>query len=97
MSGMTVTGIYSTGHPQESGAFRWNSGDYFFVNSMRDIHLGQLVLSGDFCQLPPVPDADQGVPIPATFAFDAKSWNLCVGKPIVLQKVFRQKDQSASW
>ena len=55
----------------------------------------QLVLSGDFCQLPPVPDKDiKGAQIPACFAFDAESWNRCVGDPIVLKKVFRQKDQS---
>lgn len=54
----------------------------------------QLVLSGDFCQLPPVPDRDaRGAPIPATFAFDAECWDECVGKPICLKKVFRQKDQ----
>lgn len=33
--------------------------------------------------------------IPATFAFDAKSWPHCVGKPVLLKKVFRQRDQSA--
>ncbi len=51
------------------------------------------MLSGDFCQLPPVPDREKGVEIPATFAFDAKSWDACVGRPVVLKKVFRQKDQ----
>ncbi|OBZ79224.1 ATP-dependent DNA helicase PIF1 [Grifola frondosa] len=40
----------------------------------------QLVLSGDFCQLPPVPDQVKDAQIPATFAFDSKSWS-------------RQKDQ----
>ncbi|PSS37108.1 hypothetical protein PHLCEN_2v981 [Hermanssonia centrifuga] len=53
----------------------------------------QLVLSGDFCQLPPVPDQNKGIQIAATFAFEADSWNRCVGKPIVLKKVFRQKEQ----
>ncbi|KAI0344111.1 hypothetical protein BDW22DRAFT_1327918, partial [Trametopsis cervina] len=51
------------------------------------------VLSGDFCQLPPVPDKEGNTVLPATFAFDAKSWNQCIGKPVVLKKVFRQKDQ----
>lgn len=32
--------------------------------------------------------------MPVTFAFDAKTWNTCVGRPITLTKVFRQKDQS---
>ncbi|KAI0733984.1 hypothetical protein C8Q72DRAFT_771378, partial [Fomitopsis betulina] len=49
------------------------------------------VLSGDFCQLPPVPDRDKPA---ATFAFDAESWDACVGKPVILHKVFRQKDQA---
>ncbi|KAI0666295.1 hypothetical protein C8Q78DRAFT_984565, partial [Trametes maxima] len=53
------------------------------------------VLSGDFCQLPPVPDkSGTGAQIPATFAFDAKSWNRCVGPPVILTQVFRQKDQA---
>ncbi|KAI0724206.1 hypothetical protein C8T65DRAFT_563301, partial [Cerioporus squamosus] len=52
------------------------------------------VLSGDFCQLPPVPDKSAtGAQIPACFAFDSDAWKRCVGPPIVLQKVFRQKDQ----
>ncbi|EPT04425.1 hypothetical protein FOMPIDRAFT_1093749, partial [Fomitopsis schrenkii] len=49
------------------------------------------VLSGDFCQLPPVPDRDKQS---ATFAFDAESWDACVGQPVILHKVFRQKDQA---
>ncbi|KAH9945603.1 hypothetical protein B0H21DRAFT_694015 [Amylocystis lapponica] len=53
----------------------------------------QLVLSGDFCQLPPVPDRVNGVAVEPTFAFDADSWNQCVGPPVVLKRVFRQKDQ----
>ncbi|KAI1797549.1 PIF1-like helicase-domain-containing protein [Ganoderma leucocontextum] len=54
----------------------------------------QVVLSGDFCQLPPVPDKSAtGAQIPACFAFDSESWPRCVGDPIVLKKVFRQKDQ----
>ncbi|KAI8995451.1 hypothetical protein BD414DRAFT_409642, partial [Trametes punicea] len=52
------------------------------------------VLSGDFCQLPPVPDkSGTGAQIPATFAFDAESWSRCVGPPVVLMRVFRQRDQ----
>lgn len=52
----------------------------------------QLILSGDFFQLPPVPDQHNGVPIPATYAFDALTWQTCIGKPVVLSRVFRQKD-----
>lgn len=55
----------------------------------------QLVVSGDFCQLPPVPDRDKnGVPMPAIFAFEARSWTRCIPRPVVLIKVFRQKEQS---
>jgi len=55
----------------------------------------QLILSGDFCQLPPVPDrGPRGEEIPATFAFEANSWNRCVGQPMNLTQVFRQKDQA---
>ncbi|KAL5495571.1 hypothetical protein ACEPAI_1034 [Sanghuangporus weigelae] len=53
----------------------------------------QLVLSGDFYQLPPVPDQLGGVMLPIKFAFEAVSWNKCVGSPIILQKVFRQEDK----
>lgn len=50
------------------------------------------MLSGDFFQLPPVPDQNNGVPMPATYAFDAETWQQCVGRPVVLSRVFRQKD-----
>ncbi|KAG7099567.1 hypothetical protein E1B28_001399 [Marasmius oreades] len=54
----------------------------------------QLILSGDFCQLPPVPSrGQQGSSKESCFTFEARSWEECVGPPIVLQKVFRQKDQ----
>ena len=62
-------------------------------NLWSTLSTAQLVLSGDFCQLPPVPDRANGAQQPPTFAFDAKSWERCVGKPVVLTKVFRQKDQ----
>ncbi|KAG9223170.1 hypothetical protein CCMSSC00406_0000141 [Pleurotus cornucopiae] len=53
-----------------------------------------LILSGDFCQLPPVPNAGKdGQKVPVAFAFEAESWDRCVGRPITLTKVFRQKDQ----
>ncbi|KAF8640863.1 hypothetical protein AX17_000511 [Amanita inopinata Kibby_2008] len=55
----------------------------------------QLVLSGDFCQLPPVPGRNaKGEEIIPTFAFEADSWAACVGQPINLMQVFRQKDQA---
>lgn len=48
----------------------------------------QLVITGDFFQLPPVPDNNRM----AKFAFDANSWNTCITHTIGLTKVFRQKD-----
>jgi ATP-dependent DNA helicase PIF1 len=54
----------------------------------------QLIISGDFFQLPPVPDIRDGLEVPSTFAFDAKSWPKCVGHPVFLTKVFRQDSQS---
>lgn len=54
----------------------------------------QLVLSGDFCQLPPVPGRGKnGIQIPSTFAFEAESWSRCIKQPIILSRVFRQKEQ----
>ncbi|ESK98247.1 dna repair and recombination protein pif1 [Moniliophthora roreri MCA 2997] len=66
------------------------------IREKKDLPFGgmQLVLSGDFCQLPPVPDRDKsGAQAQSRFAFEADSWNSCIGPPIVLQKVFRQKEQ----
>jgi ATP-dependent DNA helicase PIF1 len=48
----------------------------------------QLVITGDFFQLPPVPERDRL----AKFAFDATTWNTCIEHTILLTDVFRQKD-----
>jgi len=48
----------------------------------------QLVVTGDFFQLPPVPEKNQV----AKFAFDAATWNTCIEHTILLTHVFRQKD-----
>ena len=49
----------------------------------------QLVITGDFFQLPPVPDAEgQGT----KFAFEACSWPRSVRHTVLLTEVFRQKD-----
>lgn len=51
----------------------------------------QLVITGDFFQLPPVPDFNQksrGV----KFAFDATTWGTAIHHTIGLTEVFRQKD-----
>lgn len=48
----------------------------------------QLVITGDFFQLPPVPDSNRE----AKFAFSAATWNTAVEHTILLTQVFRQKD-----
>lgn len=48
----------------------------------------QLVICGDFFQLPPV--AKNGDHM--TFAFDALTWRKCIQKQVTLTKVFRQKE-----
>jgi ATP-dependent DNA helicase PIF1 len=48
----------------------------------------QLVVTGDFFQLPPVPEKDRI----AKFSFDAATWNTCIEHTVLLTHVFRQKD-----
>jgi ATP-dependent DNA helicase PIF1 len=48
----------------------------------------QLVITGDFFQLPPVPDKGKA----AKFAFDAATWNTTIEHTILLTHIFRQKD-----
>jgi ATP-dependent DNA helicase PIF1 len=48
----------------------------------------QLVITGDFFQLPPVPEKGKS----AKFAFDAATWNTTIEHTILLTHVFRQKD-----
>lgn len=48
----------------------------------------QLVITGDFFQLPPVPDSGKI----AKFSFDAATWNTSIEHTIGLTQVFRQKD-----
>ncbi|PGH03558.1 ATP-dependent DNA helicase PIF1 [Blastomyces parvus] len=48
----------------------------------------QLVVTGDFFQLPPVPDSTKL----AKFAFSASTWNTTIQHTILLTHVFRQKD-----
>ena len=48
----------------------------------------QIVITGDFFQLPPVPDSGKI----ARFAFDAATWNTSIEHTIGLHHVFRQKD-----
>lgn len=49
----------------------------------------QLVVTGDFFQLPPVPEDNKRQ---AKFAFSAATWNTCIQHTILLTHVFRQKD-----
>ena len=51
----------------------------------------QLVITGDFFQLPPVPDFGRI----SKFAFDAATWNTSIEHTIGLTQVFRQKDPGA--
>ncbi|TFY81866.1 hypothetical protein EWM64_g2151 [Hericium alpestre] len=48
----------------------------------------QLVVTGDFFQLPPVTKGNE-VPF---FAFESEAWKTCIQHTVVLNKVFRQKD-----
>lgn len=49
----------------------------------------QLVITGDFFQLPPVPESHTR---DAKFAFEAATWNTSIDHTIGLTEVFRQKD-----
>ncbi|CAE6440896.1 unnamed protein product [Rhizoctonia solani] len=51
----------------------------------------QLVICGDFFQLPPVRDLNR-FDAPASFVFDSHSWDICVRTKVMLTQVFRQKD-----
>lgn len=60
-------------------------------NSMKPFGGIQLIMTGDFFQLPPVnPDKTM------KFAFEAQSWPNVVRKTVMLQHVFRQKDQGTN-
>ena len=48
----------------------------------------QLIITGDFFQLPPVPDFGKI----SKFSFDASTWNTSIEHTIGLTQVFRQKD-----
>ena len=48
----------------------------------------QLIVTGDFFQLPPVPEPNRE----QNFAFNAATWNTTIQHTILLEHVFRQKD-----
>jgi len=49
----------------------------------------QLILTGDFYQLPPVGGIKGAKPL---FAFEARAWEMCIKKIWVLTRVYRQRD-----
>ena len=49
----------------------------------------QLIITGDFFQLPPVPESGNR---DVKFAFDASTWNTSIDHTIGLTEVFRQRD-----
>ncbi|KJZ72873.1 hypothetical protein HIM_07817 [Hirsutella minnesotensis 3608] len=51
----------------------------------------QLIITGDFFQLPPVPDHDKKTE-GTKFAFDAATWSTSIDHTIGLTQVFRQRD-----
>lgn len=54
----------------------------------------QLVITGDFFQLPPVPEG--GKQRESKFAFDAATWSMSINHTIGLTEVFRQRDPGSS-
>ncbi|KAI6779024.1 ATP-dependent DNA helicase-like protein [Emericellopsis cladophorae] len=50
----------------------------------------QLIITGDFFQLPPVPDGENKRDI--KFCFEASTWNTSIDHTIGLTEVFRQRD-----
>lgn len=52
----------------------------------------QLVLTGDFFQLPPVQKRDSQQSEMAVFCFESGMWKTCIHRTILLTKVFRQQD-----
>lgn len=92
-----IPGVYCPGFEEKPKALWWHTGE---VSPLRVAHFSgstccQLVICGDFLQLPPVPDMDGRTSLSLTskFAFAADTWARCMGQPMILRQVFRQKDQ----
>ena len=51
----------------------------------------QLVMTGDFFQLPPVQKRDSSSAV-STYCFESRMWRTCIQKTVLLTKVFRQQD-----
>jgi len=56
-----------------------------------NVCIPQLVITGDFFQLPPVKPGKE-----PSFAFESQEWKKCVEHTVTLTQVFRQKDNSSS-
>ena len=58
----------------------------------KDIPFGgiQIVLSGDFYQLPPIGETSD--PDSLAFCFESEKWNECIAKTIQLTTIYRQRD-----
>jgi len=52
----------------------------------------QLILVGDFCQLPPIPKDLSGADVELRFLFESELWSSSVSTIIVLSKIWRQLD-----
>jgi len=52
----------------------------------------QLILVGDFCQLPPVAKDLSGADVDLKFVFESQLWNQTVSTVVVLNKIWRQSD-----
>lgn len=53
----------------------------------------QLVVTGDFFQLPPVTKGN----VQPKFCFEAETWEECIKMQVNLTQVFRQRDESGYW
>lgn len=87
----THAGVSCARAPRKQKTIRRDSGKTHYWQRLHLTEQTQLVLSGDFLQLPPV--GERGSMVQPIFAFEAKTWKNCVGGPVLLRKVFRQKEQ----
>lgn len=70
--------------------------DYSYDIKRGFMRARQVIVSGDFFQLPPVPDVE-GVRAKSSdlsFAFEAECWDTLFPEAYKLVKIFRQKDPS---
>jgi hypothetical protein len=71
-------------------AFRWVPVLLITVAVNNDDDVVQLVVTGDFFQLPPVTKSGKQ----PFFAFECDAWKTCIDHTVTLTQVFRQKDDS---